>query len=157
MKPESTRQPIWIPIALAVAVVTGIFFGSQFSSNNKVAENDRKLNAILNLIAQDYVDTTNLKDLIEMSIPEILGNLDPHTSYFSAEELKAATDDLNGSFSGIGISFVMTDDTIGVVEVIPGGPSEKVGLMAGDRIVRNCSTSPSHAAISPSTAWMPTT
>ena len=135
MKPESTRQPIWIPIALAVAVVTGIFFGSQFSSNNKVAENDRKLNAILNLIAQDYVDTTNLKDLIEMSIPEILGNLDPHTSYFSAEELKAATDDLNGSFSGIGISFVMTDDTIGVVEVIPGGPSEKVGLMAGDRIV----------------------
>ncbi len=135
MKPESTRQPIWIPIALAVAVVTGIFFGSQFSSNNKVAENDRKLNAILNLIAQDYVDTTNLKDLIEMSIPEILGNLDPHTSYFTAEELKAATDDLNGSFSGIGISFVMTDDTIGVVEVIPGGPSEKVGLMAGDRIV----------------------
>ena len=135
MKPESTRQPIWIPIALAVAVVTGIFFGSQFSSNNKVAENDRKLNAILNLIAQDYVDTTNLKDLIEMSIPEIRGNLDPHTSYFSAEELKAATDDLNGSFSGIGISFVMTDDTIGVVEVIPGGPSEKVGLMAGDRIV----------------------
>ena len=135
MKPESTRQPIWIPIALAVAVVTGIFFGSQFSSNNKVAENDRKLNAILNLIAQDYVDTTNLKDLIEMSIPEILGNLDPHTSYFTTEELKAATDDLNGSFSGIGISFVMTDDTIGVVEVIPGGPSEKVGLMAGDRIV----------------------
>ena len=135
MKPESTRQPIWIPIALAVAVVTGIFFGSQFSSNNKVAENDRKLNEILNLIAQDYVDTTNLKDLIEMSIPEILGNLDPHTSYFTTEELKAATDDLNGSFSGIGISFVMTDDTIGVVEVIPGGPSEKVGLMAGDRIV----------------------
>ena len=135
MKPESTRQPIWIPIALAVAVMTGIFFGSQFSSNNKVAENDRKLNAILNLIAQDYVDTTNLKDLIEMSIPEILGNLDPHTSYFTTEELKAATDDLNGSFSGIGISFVMTDDTIGVVEVIPGGPSEKVGLMAGDRIV----------------------
>ena len=135
MKPKSTRQPIWIPLAIAMAIVVGIFYGSRFSSNNNVAENDRKLNAILNLIAQDYVDTTNLQDLIEMSIPEILSNLDPHTSYFSAEELKASTEDLNGSFSGIGISFMLDNDTIGVIEVIPGGPSEKVGLMPGDRIV----------------------
>ena len=135
MNQKSTRQPIWLPLAIALAVVVGIFIGSRFTVNKPVAENDRKLNAILNLIAQDYVDTTNLKDLIEMSIPEILSNLDPHTSYFSAEDLKAATDDLNGSFSGIGISFVMVNDTIGVVEVIPGGPSEKVGLMAGDKIV----------------------
>ena len=135
MKPKSTRQPIWLPLAIAVAVVVGIFIGSRFTVDKPVAENDRKLNAILNLIAQDYVDTTNLKDLVEMSIPQILSKLDPHTSYFSADELKAATDDLNGSFSGIGISFVMINDTIGVVEVIPGGPSEKVGLMAGDKII----------------------
>ena len=135
MNQKSTRQPIWLPLAIAVAVVVGVFIGSHFAANKPVAENDRKLNAILNLIAQDYVDTTNLHDLIEMSIPEILSNLDPHTSYFSADELKAATDDLNGSFSGIGISFVLVNDTIGVVEVIPGGPSEKVGLMAGDKIV----------------------
>ena len=117
MTPKSTRQPIWLPIAIAVAVAVGIFFGSRFTSSKPVADNDRKLNAILNLIAQDYVDTTNLKDLIELSIPEILSNLDPHTVYFSSDELKAATDDLNGSFSGIGISFVMINDTIGVVEV----------------------------------------
>lgn len=135
MKQKSTRQPIWLPLAIALAMVVGIFIGSRFTVNKPVADNDRKLNAILNLIAQDYVDTTNLHDLIEMSIPEILSNLDPHTSYFSAEELRAATDDLNGSFSGIGISFVLVNDTIGVVEVIPGGPSEKVGIMAGDRIV----------------------
>ncbi|MBQ6167830.1 MAG: S41 family peptidase [Muribaculaceae bacterium] len=135
MKQKSTRQPIWLPLAIALAVVVGIFIGSRFTANKPVAENDRKLNAILNLIAQDYVDTTNLHDLIELSIPEILSNLDPHTIYFSADELKAATDDLNGSFSGIGISFVMMNDTIGVVEVIPGGPSEKVGLMAGDKII----------------------
>ena len=135
MSKKSTPQPIWLPLAIAMAVVVGIFFGSHFSNNNKVAENDRKLNAILNLIANDYVDTTNLHDLIEMSIPEILSNLDPHTSYFTAEDLKAATDDLNGSFSGIGISFMMVSDTISVIEVIPGGPSEKVGLMAGDQIV----------------------
>lgn len=136
MKPKSTHQSIWwLPLAMAMAIVVGILFGNHFSNNKKVAENDRKLNAILNLIAQDYVDTTNLKDLIEMSIPEILSNLDPHTSYFSAEELKDATEELNGSFSGIGISFMLLNDTIGVVEVIPGGPSEKVGIIAGDRIV----------------------
>ena len=135
MKQKSTRQPIWLPLAIALAMVVGIFIGSRFTVNKPVADNESKLNAILNLIAQDYVDTTNLHDLIEMSIPEILSNLDPHTSYFSAEELRAATDDLNGSFSGIGISFVLVNDTIGVVEVIPGAPSEKVGIMAGDRIV----------------------
>ena len=135
MKQQFTRNPIWLPIAIALAVVVGIVLGRHFTTSKPVANNDRKLNAILNLIAQDYVDTTNLKDLIEMSIPEILSNLDPHTSYFTAEELRIATDDLNGSFSGIGISFVLTNDTIGVVEVIPGGPSEKVGIMAGDRIV----------------------
>ncbi len=124
-----------MPLAIAAAMVVGIIIGSSFSSSKPVAENDHKLNAILNLIAQDYVDTTDMHQLIETSIPMILSNLDPHTSYFSPEELKAATDDLNGSFSGIGISFVMTGDTIGVVEVIPGGPSEKVGILAGDKIV----------------------
>ena len=68
MKPKSTRQPIWLPLAIAVALVVGIFIGSRFTLNKPVAENDRKLNAILNLIAQDYVDTTNLHDLIELSI-----------------------------------------------------------------------------------------
>ena len=135
MNTKPTLNYIGISIAIAVAVVVGLFIGLHFPNNNKVAENDRKLNSILNLIAQNYVDTTNLDDLIELSIPEILSNLDPHTSYFTAEDLQAATDDLNGSFSGIGISFVMVNDTIGVVEVISGGPSEKVGLMAGDKIV----------------------
>ena len=133
MNKKPTYQPLWIPVVLAAAVIVGMFFGLRFPNNNKVAENDRKLNAIL--IAQNYVDTTNLNDLIELSIPEILGYLDPHTTYFTAEDLQAANDDLNGSFSGIGISFVMVNDTIGVVEVISGGPSEKVGLMAGDKIV----------------------
>ena len=135
MNKKPTKELFWIPIAIAVAMAVGLFFGLRFPHDNKVAENDRKLNAILNLIAQDYVDTTNLNDLIELSIPEILGYLDPHTSYFTAEDLQAATDDLNGTFSGIGISFVMVNDTIGVVEVLSGGPSEKVGLMAGDQII----------------------
>ncbi len=126
---------IWLPLALAVALVCGILIGGNFAKSEQSYSKDRKLQSILNLIASDYVDTTNIDQLLEMSIPEILSNLDPHTSYFSAADLKAANEDLNGSFSGIGISFVMNEDTISVVEVIPGGPAEKVGILAGDRIV----------------------
>ncbi len=135
MNQKSKHQYIWLPLIIAAAMIVGIFLGQRFSSGRFTADRDRKINAILNLVAQDYVDTTNFDDLIEKSIPEILSNLDPHTSYLSADELKAASDDLNGTFSGIGISFVMLNDTIGITEVIPGGPSEKVGIMAGDRIV----------------------
>ena len=135
MKPKSTHQHIWLPLAIAVAVVVGIFIGRHFASMRPVAENDRKLNAILNLIANDYVDTTNLHDLIELSIPEILSQLDPHTSYLTADELKGATDDMNGSFTGIGISFMLDDGAICVQNVVPGSPSEKMGIVAGDRIV----------------------
>ncbi|MBO7608935.1 MAG: S41 family peptidase [Muribaculaceae bacterium] len=135
-KRTNPRPPfLWMPILLAAAVVVGIFIGNRFSSRKYAADNDRKLNTILNLIANDYVDTLNIDDLIEQSIPEILSNLDPHTVYFSAQEIKAANEELSGSFSGIGISFMILNDTINVVEVIPGGPSEKVGLLAGDRIV----------------------
>ena len=134
MKQQSSRQPIWLPLAIAVAVVVGLFIGNRISPNNYAVDSDHKINAILNLIAQDYVDTTNLNDLVEMSIPEILSNLDPHTTYISAEEY-LASDEGNGSTCGIGIQFELINDTVGIVEVIPGGPSAKVGLMAGDRIV----------------------
>lgn len=132
---QPTRHPIWLPLAISLAVVVGVLIGKLFSANNYVADNDRKINAILSLINQDYVDTTNLKDLIEMSIPKILGNLDPHSSYLTAEDMKAPSDNVNGSVCDIGIQFEMMNDTAGVIEVIPGGPSAKAGIMAGDRIV----------------------
>ncbi|MBP3737664.1 MAG: S41 family peptidase [Muribaculaceae bacterium] len=137
MPNKTTPRPhfLWMPLLIAVAVVVGIFIGNRFTSRRYAADNDRKLNTILNLIANDYVDTINIDDLIEQSIPEILSNLDPHTAYFSAEEIKAANQELSGSFSGIGISFMILNDTVNVVEVIPGGPSEKVGILAGDRII----------------------
>ena len=137
MTNKSKQRPsfLWMPLAIAIAVVIGLFVGSRFGGRRLVAENDRKLNTLLNLIADDYVDTVNLDQLIEMSIPQILANLDPHTTYFSAEDLRAANEELSGSFSGIGISFMLLGDTINVVEVIPGGPAEKVGILAGDRII----------------------
>lgn len=134
-KPSTHSSLLWLPLAMALSVVIGIFIGNRFSSKKYAIDNDRKLNTILNLIADDYVDTVDMNDLIEMAIPEILGNLDPHTAYFSKADLKAANEELNGSFCGIGISFMMMNDTISVIEVIPGGPSEKVGIHPGDRIV----------------------
>ncbi|MBQ6078775.1 MAG: S41 family peptidase [Muribaculaceae bacterium] len=135
MKPKSTRQPIWLPIAISLAVVVGLFIGNRISPNNYAADNDRKVNAILNLINQDYVDSTNINDLIEMSIPEILSNLDPHTTYMSAEELRASAENASGSISDIGIQFEMTKDTAMVIEVIPGSPSSKAAIMPGDLIL----------------------
>ncbi|MBR6283513.1 MAG: S41 family peptidase [Muribaculaceae bacterium] len=132
---SSRAQFLWIPLAIAAAVVVGIFIGNRFSSRKYAIDRDRKLNTILNMIASEYVDTVNMDQLIEMSIPQILANLDPHTLYFNSDEIRAANEELGGSFSGIGISFMLMNDTVNVIEVISGGPSEKVGLMAGDRIV----------------------
>ena len=135
MKPKPTRQPIWLPLVISMAVVVGLLIGNRISPNVYIADNDRKINAILSLINQDYVDSTNLNDLVEMSIPEILSHLDPHTTYMNADELKAATRGSNGMMGDVGIQFELINDTVVVVEVIPGGPGSKVGLMTGDRIV----------------------
>jgi carboxyl-terminal processing protease len=135
MKSTSKQSLIWLPLAIAISVIVGIVVGNRFTNQKYSSDYDRKLNTILNLIADDYVDTVNIHDLIEMSIPQILSNLDPHTTYFSAKDLKAANEELDGSFSGIGISFMMINDTLSVIEVIPGGPAEKVGIQAGDRIL----------------------
>lgn len=90
---------------------------------------------MLRIIDDQYVDTVNISDLVEEAMPQILSELDPHSSYIPAKDLEAVTADLKGSFSGIGIQFTIQNDTIHVNSVIQGGPSEKVGLMAGDRIV----------------------
>lgn len=124
----------WVPLALAVALILGILLGSHFTVQ-KSTDLDRKLNNVLGIVSNEYVDDVNMDSLVELSIPEILSNLDPHSVYFTAKDFTASNEELNGSFSGIGISFQIMDDTINVVEVIPGGPSEKVGILAGDKII----------------------
>ena len=124
----------WVPLALAAALVVGVLIGSHFTTQRS-NDLDRKLNNVLGIISNEYVDNVNMDSLVELSIPEILSNLDPHSIYFSAKDLQAANEELNGSFSGIGISFQVMSDTINVIEVIPGGPAEKVGILAGDKII----------------------
>ena len=126
---------VWIPLAVSLAVIGGMLLGDLFSGKPYIVDYDRKLNTIFNLIADDYVDTVTVNDLVENAIPKILTELDPHTTYIPAKDLTAVNDELEGSFSGIGISFAIIEDTIRVSQVIPGGPSERAGLLAGDRII----------------------
>ena len=105
----------WVPLALAVALILGILLGSHFTVK-KSTDLDRKLNNVLGIVSNEYVDDVNMDSLVELSIPEILSNLDPHSVYFTAKDFTASNEELNGSFSGIGISFQIMDDTINVAE-----------------------------------------
>ena len=124
----------WVPLALAAALVLGVLIGSKFTARKSVDSN-LKLNNVIGLIENEYVDDINVDTLVEMALPDILSKLDPHSIYFSAQEIEAANAELEGSFSGIGVSFQIMEDTVNVVEVIPGGPAEKVGVLTGDKIV----------------------
>ncbi|MBP3353535.1 MAG: S41 family peptidase [Bacteroidales bacterium] len=126
------------PILIAVAVVLGIYIGRFYDSLHHspiVYYGKNKIEGLLYLIKNQYVDTVNIDSLTEKAIPKIISELDPHSTYIPAEDLEMVNNDLDGSFSGIGIQFSILNDTIMVVSVIPGGPSEKAGIVAGDRII----------------------
>nr|WP_293470874.1 S41 family peptidase [Prevotella sp.] len=131
----------FMPIIMAVCVVIGIMIGSFFSNHfsgnrlNIINSGSNRLNNLLHIIDDQYVDAVNIDSLVDKAIPLILSELDPHSVYISAKDVAAATDDLKGSFCGVGIEFVIRDDTIHVQNVIQNGPAEKAGLLAGDKIV----------------------
>ena len=137
-----------MPLAFAVAVIVGVWMGNQLAhrSQNRCVQNDERgsiargngggeIDMLLNFIETVYVDTIDKKKLSEEAIVKILSGLDPHSSYIPADDLQMVNDDLKSSFSGIGVQFNLQNDTIMVVSVISGGPSEKVGVQPGDRIV----------------------
>ncbi len=132
---NSKNTIAWIPIVIALSLIGGIWLGLHFSTKVSHTSGQRKLDNILGLIESDYVDEVDIDSIIELTIPKLMANLDPHSTYIPASELQAVNEDLDGSFSGIGVSFTMLTDTVTINEVIPGGPSEKVGIMPGDRVI----------------------
>lgn len=141
MKYKNPRSIIYSPLIFAFVLVLGIFLGNLLKSNQYneqfiVYPQSNKLNAILDLIEEDYVDKMSKEELVEKTIPLLLKELDPHSVYIPAEELQRVQEPLNGNFEGIGVQFNVHNDTILVIDVIQGGPSAKVGLLPGDRIVR---------------------
>ncbi len=124
-----------VPLLIAIFFILGMMTGGFLSQNRGVTSANKKFANILNLIENEYVDNVDLDSLLEVTLPQLLANLDPHSSYIPKSELQGVNDELEGSFSGVGVQFMINNDTVTVIEVISGGPSEKVGLMAGDRIV----------------------
>ena len=120
-----------------VAPAVSAFYAKHYGGNKLgiINGSSNKLNALLHVIDDQYVDTVDMSQLVENAMPQILAELDPHSTYIPAQKLEEVNSELEGSFSGVGIQFTIQEDTIHVNSVVSGGPAEKVGLMAGDRIV----------------------
>ena len=139
MKPNNSSRfvPLLLALCLVAGILIGTFYANHFSGNrlNIINTSSNKVNDLLRIIDDQYVDTVNMTELVEGAMPRILSELDPHSAYLEAKEARASEESLRGSFSGVGVSFTMQGDTARIISVIKGGPSEKAGLLAGDRII----------------------
>ena len=119
--------PLLMAVCTVIGVVIGTFYANHFSGNrlNIINSGSNRLNNLLHIIDDQYVDEVNLDSLVDKAIPQILADLDPHSVYISAEDAQKAADDLKASFSGIGVEFVIREDTIHVQNVIENGPAEQ--------------------------------
>jgi carboxyl-terminal processing protease len=131
-----------LPLFLSIAVVFGILIGMSFGGNtsnflpvSKSGTQERKIKRLINFIENDYVDKVSTERLLDGAITQMLGELDPHSVYIPKEKLQAVKESMQGNFVGIGVQFRMILDSVTVVQPIKGGPSIKVGIKAGDRIL----------------------
>ncbi|WP_278567764.1 S41 family peptidase [Prevotella histicola] len=136
-KKNNHFMPLVMALCVVVGIMIGTFYANHFSGNrlNIINSGSSRLSNLLHIIDDQYVDSVNIDSLVEKAIPQILAELDPHSVYISAKDVQLATDDLKGSFSGVGIEFIIRDDTIRVQNVIKDGPANRAGLLAGDKIV----------------------
>lgn len=125
---------VLVPMILSLGVIGGLFIG-RYSSMLRLSPEEEKLRTILGLIEQQYVDEINTDSLLDKALPDILAQLDPHSVYIPKSELQIANDDLESSFGGVGVMFQVLNDTVNVIEVVAGGPSEHVGILPGDMIL----------------------
>ncbi|HBH49927.1 MAG TPA: peptidase S41 [Bacteroidales bacterium] len=131
---------ILMPSIVAVSIVAGMFIGKYYTGSSGadsyvIYPRSDKLTNIINYISRDYVDPVDKSDLVEDAIPKILDDLDPHSQYIPATDFQQVNEPLEGNFSGIGVQFNMLNDTLIVLKAIANGPSEKVGILPGDRFI----------------------
>ncbi len=134
MAKKRNISAILLPLALSLGVIGGIFLGN-YEAVRKLSPGQEKLQTVLGLIRDQYVDDIDVDSLLETSIPDLLASLDPHSAYIPKSDLTASNEELEGAFGGVGVSFQILQDTIRVIEVVPGGPAEMVGLQPGDMII----------------------
>lgn len=139
----STEKKInlWLPLLISVSVVLGMFIGFKLRDDMPRQSffhtaRQKPFDEIMELIRNKYVDTVDTYKLADTAIQAVLQKLDPHSVYIPASQLQEVNDDIQGSFYGIGIEFTIFDDSMHVVQVLPGGPSFKAGLQRGDRVLK---------------------
>ena len=142
------KRNIWIIVVIVLTALSALLLGNLIAERAQRGRNlkdlsglfsfgnSSKVSDLLSLIDGQYVDSVDLDSITDEVMSDIVSKLDPHSVYIPAKDLEAVNSELEGSFSGIGVQFNIQSDTVMIVSVISGGPSEKVGLMAGDRIVK---------------------
>jgi carboxyl-terminal processing protease len=137
---QNSRTMVRMPILLSITMAAGMLLGATFFSGGKkltdVAKGYAKFREVLMLVENNYVDSVNTDQLVDYSIEKMLEKLDPHTSYFNAEEATTARSQLESGFDGIGVEFNLYNDTVYVVTPLSGGPSEAAGIHSGDRLLK---------------------
>lgn len=123
-----------VPLILCLGLIGGIFVGRTFFDRGLSPE-EEKLKTLLSLIQNEYVDNVSLDSIMDGTFTGLISMLDPHSVYIPASDVEGVTDELEGSFSGVGVSFQIMSDTVNIIEIVPGGPAETVGLRAGDKIL----------------------
>jgi carboxyl-terminal processing protease len=141
MEYKNSRKAILYPVFLAVAIAVGILIGRYYKSTYSekrfyIYPRADKLTNVLNFIESEYVDPVSKEELVESAIPKILEDLDPHSQYIPAKDVQRVNEPLEGNFTGIGVQFNMLNDTLVIISTIANGPSEKIGILAGDRIIK---------------------
>lgn len=138
---KNSKLEIRLPLYVAIAICIGIFIGANMTSNPKsntegLVKSLQKFRQILTYVENDYVDEVNTDELVEGAIANVLKELDPHSVYIPPKDLEYVQSDLDGKYEGIGVEFNIFKDTIYVVSPLSGGPSEKLGIQSGDKIVK---------------------
>ncbi len=137
MNKSNRFMPLLMALCVVVGILIGTFYANHFSGNrlNIINSGSNRLSNLLHIVDDQYVDKVNIDSLVDMAIPQILADLDPHSVYIPAKDAQAVADDLKGSFSGVGIEFTIRKDTIRVQNVVKNGPAQRAGILAGDKIV----------------------
>ena len=139
MNKQKTNRfmPLIMALCVVVGILIGTFYANHFSGNrlNIINSGSNRLSNLLHIINDQYVDKVNIDSLVDIAIPQILADLDPHSVYIAAKDAQTVADDLKGSFSGVGIEFTIREDTIHVQNVVKNGPAQRAGILAGDKIV----------------------
>ena len=132
---KNKKYLLMLPVVAAAMLAAGLWAGRYLTLRDREDRALDKLTEVFDMVTDCYVDDVDTDSLVELTLPQLIHNLDPHSAYIAASDRKIADRDLESSFYGIGIQFQLLNDSLYIVEVISGGAAESAGILAGDRII----------------------